>query len=417
MFTNPFAPLVGGTEKSVATFSEDLRALGHEVLVVTGTGVGNLPSDQRNVLRVTSWRRGTGDVLSGALDRFRPDLIHAHQPFLLGEEAFRQARLRQVPLVFTHHTLYDREPDRVSLGELGGLEEAVRRLAVLYSNHCEAVIAPTPSIALLLQEQGVDPIIEIVPTGIDTARFASGLGDRFRDKHGISREAFVVGHLGRLVPAKRVGFLAEAVSVYLSGSGRGHALVCGEGTARGEIIERFTERGITGRLTMTGNLSDEEIADAYAAMDVFVFASLTETQGIVLLEAMAAGVPVLALRATGPQDVVSDVVCGRLLEPGTTPAAFAEVLAEFESSPETTGFARAAADHAASFDRRRCAEALAEVYGRVLREFEKGRGNRAIDPDLETRQREVESEWRRLMESSSALRELLPTRGFPGFVE
>jgi glycosyltransferase involved in cell wall biosynthesis len=424
MFTNPFAPLVGGIERSVATFSEDLRALGHEVLVVTLQHGGG-DTMEEGVFRLpaipgTSWGEDSPDRSTGGLaailDRFAPDVVHAHQPFLLGETADQFARRRGLPLVFTHHTLYGRSADRVALSALEALERATARLAVAYSNRCEAVTAPTTSVAALLKEQGVAGGIRIVPTGIDTERFAAGRGERFRAKHGLPGNAFVAGHLGRLIPAKRVGFLAEAFVEWLAGSTGTHALWCGEGESAGEIRARFHAAGLADRLTLVGNLPDDEVPDAYAAMNVFTFASLTDTQGLVLLEAMAAGVPVLALRATGPQDLVADGVCGRLLDPGATPAAFAEALAAFESSSGTTGFPRAAAIHATSYDRRRCAEALAGVYEEAFHAFAKTRTGRAIDPDLEAGQREVESEWRRLAGASPAMRDLLPTRGFPGFM-
>lgn len=420
MFTNTHAPLIGGIERSVATFAGDLRALGHEVLIVTLQAAERDSSNDATVLRLTAFPRDEGLAaagLSDALDRFAPDLLHVHQPFLLGETARRIARRRGLPLVFTHHTLYGREADRVALSQLVTLEQAAGRLAVAYSNQCDAVMAPTASVAAILRDQGVPGDIGVVPTGIDTERFASGRGERFRAKHGIPGDAFVAGHLGRLIPAKRIGFLAEALVEFLAGSTRTHVLCCGEGGSEEEIRDRFHRAGLAHRLTLVGNLPDDEVPDAYAAMDVFTFASLTDTQGIVLLEAMAAGVPVLALRATGPQDLVADGVCGRLLAPDRTPRDFAGALVELARDPSRPDLAAGAQRQAAAYDRRPCAETLAEIYRRALarpREEDAGGAETAGRSGLEELQRHVESEWRSLAERGGAMRALLPTRGFPG---
>lgn len=431
MFTNTFAPLVGGTEKSVATFREDLCALGHDVLIATlrhggdetiEEGVLRLPglpgtARGQGACRQEPWNPCGAAGLTEALDRFAPDLVHAHQPFLLGDTARRHARGRGLPLVLTHHTLYGRAADRVFLGRLEALERAAGRLAVAYSNDCEAVVAPTGSVAALLREQGVAGEIGIVPTGVDTRRFSSGRGGRFRAKHSIPGDAFVVGHLGRLLPAKRVAYLAEAVAEFMADSIHARALFCGEGEAAGEVRARFEAAGLAKRLTLVGNLPDDEVPDAYAAMDVFAFASLTDTQGIVLLEAMAAGTPALALRATGPQDLVADGVCGRLLDPGSAPRDFARALADFARDSSRSEFAGAARRHAASYDRRRCAEALVGIYRGALQQSRRGgadRADRTANAALEELHRRVEAEWRILAEQGGAMRDLLPTRGFPG---
>lgn len=423
MFTNTFAPLVGGIEKSVATFAEDLRALGNEVLTVT------LQQDdddrtEPGTLRLPALPRFAGGPyacplpgavgLDRALDEFRPEVLHAHQPFLLGDSAYRHAVRRGLPLVFTNHTLYERYADRTFLGEFAGLERAARKLAVVYANRCEAVIAPTQSIADILRGQGVTPDIAVVPTGIDVDRFARGDGAAFRQRHGIPADAFVAGHLGRLIPAKNVGFLAGAVAEFLRREPRGRALFCGEGQSVDEIREAFRAAGVEERLIMLGVLAPAEIADAYAAMDVFAFASLTDTQGIVLLEAMAAGTPVMALRATGPQDLVVDGVSGRLLDPGLTGDEFAQGLVEESRIDDRTPLREAARRRAGAFDRRACAEQLVEVYESARRRLlATERPSEPAESVLDEFQRRVEAEWELFAGRAAILRALLPSRGFP----
>lgn len=429
MFSNPYAPSVGGTEKSVGTFAADLRALGHEVLVVTvqaGTG----EPDEAGLLRLSggfgspdspdfggvSESEWVDSPLSSALDRFRPEILHAHQPFLLGRLAFSESLRLDLPLVLTHHTLYARGADRVHWGDLAELESATESLAMAYSNGCDAVIAPTASVAEILREKGVALPIDLVATGIDCAGFAGGERHRFRERHGIPARSWVVGHLGRLIPSKRVAFLAEATARFLAISPGAWALFCGEGEAADEIRARFEARGVGDRLVLLGNLGDAEVADAYAAMDLFTFGSVTDTQGIVLLEAMAAGLPVLAPRATGPQDLVRDGVCGRLLDPEATPEAFAEALgdlANMSGSPAFARFAAAARREAGRYDRRRCAEALVRVYDSARRRHRDRKRWTGSVPELAELQRRVELAWRDLASRGAATSALLPSRGFP----
>lgn len=178
-----------------------------------------------------------------------------------------------------------------------------------------------------------------------------------------------------------------------------------------EIRARFAAAGLSDRLVHLGRLSDEAIADAYAAMDVFTFASLTDTQGLVLLEAMAAGVPVLALRATGPQDFISDGVNGILLDPGATTASFAAALADFREAPERSRLGAEARQSATTLDRRACTEALIEVYARAGETRNRPPGGSPPD----SLHAQVEAEWLRFADRPAASQALLPTRGFPSF--
>lgn len=178
-----------------------------------------------------------------------------------------------------------------------------------------------------------------------------------------------------------------------------------------EIRARFAAAGLSDRLVLLGRLSDDEIADAYAAMDVFTFASLTDTQGLVLLEAMAAGVPVLALRATGPQDFITDGVNGILLDPGATTAAFAAALAGFRDGLERSSLGEEARRRATALDRRACSAALLEVYARAREARNRQPGGSPPDSLHD----QVEAEWLRFADRPAASQALLPTRGFPSF--
>ena len=278
----------------MATFSEDLRALGHPTLVVTPAVRGAEVSDE-GILRVPAIKdiRGTGfslrlpfsPGLRRRLDSFQPHIVHTHQPFLLGDTGLREARSRDIPLVFTHHTFYERYADF-----FGFEHEATRRLArwlpTAYANLCDAVIAPTPSIAEIIRERGVAAPVHVIPTGIDVASQGAGVGRRCRERYGIAPEVPLIGHVGRLIPAKNMSFLARAIAGALVRTPRARALLAGNGESVPTVHRICSEHGVADRVVFTGNLAGQSLADAYAAMDLFAFASRTDTQGLVLVEAL-----------------------------------------------------------------------------------------------------------------------------------
>jgi glycosyltransferase involved in cell wall biosynthesis len=156
--------------------------------------------------------------------------------------------------------------------------------------------------------------MEVIPTGVDVERFSKGDGKAFRQQNQIPLDALVVGHAGRLAPEKNLEFLTNCLIELLKKDPKIHVLIVGLGPSQDLIKDTFKKAGFEKRLHLTGVLHYQHLVDAYFAMDVFAFASLSETQGIVLIEAMAAGVPVVALDAPGAREVVEDYHNGRLLK-------------------------------------------------------------------------------------------------------
>jgi glycosyltransferase involved in cell wall biosynthesis len=320
MLTNTYRPHVGGVARSVMAFEEEYRRVGHEVLTVAPE-FDTATDDEPHVIRVPAIQHFNGSDfslpvpapgLAAAVDEFQPQVIHSHHPFFMGGTAMRLARARNLPLVFTHHTMYDQYTHYASADSPAAARFAAA-LSAGYANMCDAVIAPSQSVAALLTERGVETRIEVIPTGVDVGRFAHGEGLRARSRQGIPPEAFVVGHVGRLAPEKNLNFLARAVASFLEREERAHFLVVGSGPCEAEIRAAFDRPETAERLHLAGICEGQELIDAYHAMDAFAFASQTETQGMVLTEAMAASVPVVALDGPGVRDVLLDGVNGRLL--------------------------------------------------------------------------------------------------------
>lgn len=321
MMTNTFAPHVGGVARSVEAFTAEYRRRGHRVMVVAPE-FDSMPEDEVDVVRLPAIQRFNGSdfsvvlpvpkFLTSAIEAFRPDVVHSHHPFLVGATALRVAHVHRLPLVFTHHTMYEHYTHYVP-GDSAVLKRFVIDLSTNYANLCHQVFAPCESIAEILRRRGVTAPLAVLPTGVELQGFKRGHGAGFRAAMGIPDEALVIGHLGRLAPEKNLEFLAECAAVFLKDEERAHFLVVGTGPSESAIRDIFDRAAIADRLHLAGVLQHPLLASAYHAMDVFAFASKTETQGMVLTEAMAAGVPVVALDAPGAREVVMDGGNGRLL--------------------------------------------------------------------------------------------------------
>jgi 1,2-diacylglycerol 3-alpha-glucosyltransferase len=320
MMTNTYKPLVGGLEKSVESFANEFRGLGHRVVIVAPEYHDMQP--ERDLIRIPAVQNFNGSdfslqlpipgVLIDALGDFRPDIVHSHHPFLIGDTALRIASKYNVPLVFTHHTLYEENVHYVP-GKESALKRFVIELSTGYANLADQVFAPSESVMQMMRQRGVATPVEVVPTGIYVENFEPDAGAAFRTKFGIPADAFVVGHLGRLAPEKNLEFLTRAVTRFLQQHPEAHFLVVGKGPSEDAIAQILTNAGMRRRLHMPGVVKGDDLAKAYHAMNVFVFASQSETQGLVLTEAMAAGIPVVGVDAPGVREVVHDGINGCLL--------------------------------------------------------------------------------------------------------
>ncbi len=410
MFTNTYCPHVGGVARSVKTYEDEFRRRGHEVLIIAPEFPEADESDE-HVLRVPavqnfngsdfSMRIATPNLIADRLDEFEPDLIHSHHPFLLGDAAMRAAGGRYLPIVFTHHTLYERFTHYVPF-DSPALKRMAIQMATDYCNLCDHVIAPSASVEKLLVQRGVTVPITSIPTGIDPEFFTSGDRQRCRRDLDIPEDALVIGHLGRLALEKNLTWLAEAVGTVLAANPRAVFLVVGDGNARAAMQEILQRHAGPEQVRMAGQKSGQELADAYAAMDLFAFSSQSETQGMVLAEAMIAGLPVVALDGPGVREVVQDGVNGRLLKENATTDEYADAMNELLRDPARLAeFSDAARETAKSFHLEHCASRMLELYEMLIAQEMAERSSDLTPWDRFLGRLEVE--WNLLAQKSSVL--------------
>ncbi|MCC5847998.1 MAG: glycosyltransferase [Verrucomicrobia bacterium] len=416
-FTNTYLPHVGGVAQSVHTLETAFRALGHEVRIVAPE-FDDAKADP-NVLRVPAIQNFNGsdfsvripipNVVGQFVDDFEPDIVHSHHPFLLGDAALRIARRWEVPIVFTHHTLYERYTHYVPF-DSPALKRMAVKLSTEYCNLCDLIVAPSESIATLLKKRGVETPIESIPTGIDLDTFAGNHGDAFRAAKGIPKDATVIGTVGRMAKEKNLPYLVEAVARYLKKHPKAAFLAVGDGNAKAEMLSILKRDATDNQIFAVGKLSGQELLDAYAAMDCFVFASQTETQGIVLAEALASGNPVVALDGPGVREIVMDEKNGFLLSSDASPDTFATALEKLLDDTNTfETCSTAARPGVESYATKVCAQRMLSCYQKMAAEHTPADNE---VPDFWHRiLTELESEWDLMVAKSAAIRVALNKQG------
>jgi len=379
LVTETFAPQINGVSRALEELRRHLAERGDAVQLIHpdyGAPAGN-PFDQpaRAVnppfykdlyLPIPPFRR-----VHEAIDAFRPDLIHIATSALLGLSALRHARRRATPVVSSFHTNFDQYAACYGIGWTAG---AIQRYLRWFHNQTRATYVPSLAALDRLNRLGFKRLA-LWPRGVDSALFRPDRPSRLsiRRALGWSPDDRVIVHVGRLAREKNIGFLASSLGIVAKRRPGVRLLIVGDGPSRPEMEARL---GSAARFV--GFRVGEELADHYAAGDLFALASRTETFGNVALEAMASGTPVVALRAGGVVDIVEDGVTGSLVDPDSPPRTFADVLIRLVDDAEArrrmAGAARAFAE---SQNWGVVMEDLRDSYMRIL-------GIRMKDPGLAT---------------------------------
>jgi glycosyltransferase involved in cell wall biosynthesis len=335
LFTNNYLPMLGGVSTAVQTLRDSLRALGHQPVVVAPRAAGM--TEEPDVLRVPAVPAPTypafslplllGPGLVRQIGALELDVFHVQHPFLLGVTARRLARSLGRPVVFTYHTLYDKYAHYVPLPRPLVAARAVA-WSTRFANTVDAVVAPSLGLAARLRAQGVRRPIEVVPTGVDLESFRPGDRAAARAALGLAADIPLLLYVGRLDREKNLALLLEAFERVAAGHPTVELVLVGRGTWESALRRQAARLPSGSRVRFAGGVPHEAVVRYYQAADLFVFASTTETQGLAVLEAMAVGLPVVAVRASGVEDAVVDGVSGLLVaeDPGLCADAVLEVL-------------------------------------------------------------------------------------------
>lgn len=325
-FTECYKPIVNGIVSSIDALRVGLRAHGVDVTTIA-PHFPDFVDDARDVVRIpslplptrTAYRLCVPYLNAGDRRRVRGiDVVHAHSPFVTGWMAAAYARRHRIPLVFTYHTRLDAYAHYAPFDRVA-TERAMVTLTRRYANAADAVIVPTRAMEMRLRELGVRAAIAVVPSAIDVAAFAAGVRrSDVRARLGADDARPLALVVARLGAEKNVELALDAL-VRLP---EARLAVVGEGPQRAELEARAAALGLSARVRFTGALPRASLADVYASADAFVFPSTTDTQGLVLAEALAAGLPIVAAESAASRDVLAGA--GRIV--AADPAAVAAAL-------------------------------------------------------------------------------------------
>ena len=295
-----------------------------------------------------------------AIDAFRPDLVHIATEATLGLSVLRRALRRKVPTVSSFHTNFDQYSAHYRVGWARG---TIWRYLRWFHNQTRETYVPSRATIADLEARGFQRLV-LWPRGVDGALFRPDRPGRaeLRRALGFEPDDVVVGYVGRIAAEKNVGYLADALRRVAKARADVRFLFVGDGPARAAV-----ERRMGPHARFVGYRAGADLADHYAAADLFAFTSLTETFGNVILEALASGLPVVALRAGGVGDIVRPGVTGTLIDPDAPPDRFADaVIALADNTPWRRRTAESARDYALGQTWDTLMDALRARYQQVI---------------------------------------------------
>jgi glycosyltransferase involved in cell wall biosynthesis len=344
MLSDVYFPRVNGVSTSMQTFCRELAANGHSVTIVAPDYGVPERNSEFEIVRLPSSRiffdpedrlihRSAMRPAIDALAKRSWDVIHIHTPFRAHRIGVELARRTGRPTVESYHTYFEEYvANYLPWFPTGPLRFLVRRFSRKLCESVDHLIVPTTEMADVLQRYGIRTPSTVVPTGIRVEEFANGDGARFRRTHGIAEHQPMLLTVSRLAIEKNIDFLLEVAAKLKGEFDDSVFVVAGEGPDAPRLKKLASKLGLDERVRFLGNLDrTTTLLDCYSAADVFVFASSTETQGLVLIEAMACGAPIVSTAVMGTATVLRDANSALIAEENVD--AFAANVARLLRSP------------------------------------------------------------------------------------
>lgn len=318
MISDVYFPRINGVSTSIQTFRRSLHEAGHETVLIAPEYPGRSgPEKEAGILRVPSRYvpRDPEDrmMIPAAIRALKPvleqrpfDLVHIQTPFVAHYLGLHLAKWFDIPAIESYHTYFEEYLHHyVPLLPRSVMRFVARRFTVSQCKDLKALVVPSQAMQAALTDYGVQCPMHIIPTGLELGRLGHGDGPAFRRKLGIAPDQPTLVHVGRIAHEKNIDFLFRMLVLLLRQVPNAVMIVAGEGPALKHCREYVEALGLSSHVRFVGYLSrDAELLDCYQAGDLFVFSSRTETQGLVLLEAMALGVPVVSTAYMGTLDIL-----------------------------------------------------------------------------------------------------------------
>jgi 1,2-diacylglycerol 3-alpha-glucosyltransferase len=372
-----YFPRVNGVSTSIRTFRADLAQLGVESTLVTPSYPGAAEDLDPSIIRVPSGgvprdpedRRFLAGPLRCAMNQelaAKVDLVHIHTPFIAHYAGVRFAREHGLPVVATYHTFFeDYLHHYVPIMPRGLGRWIARRFTLSQCADVAELVSPSAPMRDALRAYGVTAPIEVLPTGLAAESFVQGDGAHFRQKFSLPKDRPLLLYVGRVAFEKNIDFLLRMFVRLRVRRPDALFVIAGEGPARQHLERLARELGVNESVKFIGYLDrTTDLPDCYAAGDAFVFASRTETQGLVLLEAMAQGTPVVSIAELGTRSILTEG-CGAFVVPEDE-ETFAAAVVDALGLPAAAERRAQLRSHAESWASLAMARRMLSFYERVL---------------------------------------------------
>lgn len=339
-----YFPRVNGVSTSIRTFVKQMQSLGHEVHLIAPDYAASTEDESwikripaRSIYFDPEDRLMKWSAVMQKLPELRHenyDLIHVHTPFVAHYLGLRLARELNVPCVETYHTFFEDYlhhylpwiPKLIA-------RSVARTISKRQCNAVDAIVAPSKPMLDVLRAYGVKAAAEVIPTGLQEHSFNEADGKAFRVKYDIALERPMLLFVGRVAFEKNISFLLEMTKLLIEKHPDALLVVAGQGPAEKSLHQLAADLGLGNNIKFIGYLDrNTELNACYQAADIFVFSSKSETQGLVLLEAMAQGTPVVAIAELGTASILIEGQ-GALIAPDNV-AGFAEKVHNLLSCPQ-----------------------------------------------------------------------------------
>jgi len=377
-FCDSYIPTRNGVAISASSTARLLREMGHEVVIFAPRYQGYEDHDS-NIVRFAAspyYRVRDFPVTWPVLPyiswpgfvRFKQenfDVVHTHSPFILGTVGARWAQYFGIPVVFTFHTLYHRYIHYAPFPETVSRPYTLRKVRK-YCTYCDHIIAPSHAIARLVQRFNSHVPIDVIPTGVELARFRNGDRQAARRQYGIDANAKVLLYVGRLAPEKNLDFMLSSLEPVLKENQQLRLLLVGGGPLLEPLKVLCCELGLQDQVIFSGFVDPAKLKNIYAAGDAFVFASRTETQGVCITEAMAAGLPCVVVGAMGAAEALDDGIEGFIVPPHQS--RFAAAVKQLMNDDNLRAkMAKAAETRSEDYSLRSSSARILKIYESVVR--------------------------------------------------
>lgn len=377
-FTDSYLPQLNGIATSVEVCSRALAERGHEVYIIAPR-YPRYKDEAGNVYRLTSIKFVSTPEMRWALQlpekplldilKLNFDVIHGHAGGGITFLGLQLARAKGIPFVCTYHTLFNHYTHYIFNGKIVKPKMA-EFLTKIVGNLFDYLIAPTDRVKEELVNYGVKKPIQVLPSGIDLERYKNVKKGFLREKAGISRKKKILLYVGRLGKEKSVDFLIKSFQLVAEKNQDTFLVLVGDGPEKQQLKRLVNKLQLKGRVIFFGKVKHQDVAKAYADADIFVFASRTETQGMVLLEALASGLPVVAVNDEAFEDVIKIGKNGYLVKPDIE--MFAEKTQDLlQDRSLYKSFSETALESVERYSVENTALYLEQLYKKIISEKEK----------------------------------------------